>query len=141
MLLGPPYDEFFWSFYFLDLSALGLQQFIYYNSYFPILALVPTLVSSCESWLSEATTLYPPNSPVLRGSDFPCELSYESKKSCWLSVSSVFHLLRGSSNFQASIMSNWKWEYKGLKKIRKAALKFMIQIAVSRFKENWRHLY
>ena len=56
ILLGPPYDGFLWRFWFLDLSALGLQQLTDYNSYFPILALVPTVVS-CESWLSEAPTL------------------------------------------------------------------------------------
>ena len=63
--MGAPCDWLLLEFLILGLVQ-SLQQFIYYNSGFPILALLPVTVFACHS-------LYSPVSN-LRGSSLPCVL-------------------------------------------------------------------
>lgn len=76
-----------------DLFSISLQQFLNYSSGFPTTALVPEMVSACESLLWQATA------PCVQlclshygGSDLPCALSHRFKKSCCIFSLFSFYL-------------------------------------------------
>lgn len=94
---------------------LSLQQFVHYSSAFPILAQVPTVISSCESVFQQAMVCCIHLSFNLGGDGLPCVLTFlTDTRRVDFSVCSTFHLLlEWCIEFQDPYMQNWKPEVQG----------------------------